>query len=143
MLFRSGGTECVVFHVSRGLIDAGHMCRIHCTAMLSEPGRDALEAVPVTRHRYVFPWIGLSRKAKEVLCLKGGSPLSLPLFAALLREKNVSVIHTHAQHRLGGMARTAARIKRIPYVVSLHGDFYTMPPSQIENMTEQIGRAHV
>jgi len=130
-----GGTECVVFNVSRRLIGGGHQCRIHCTSMLSVPGHDALETVPITRHRFVLPWIGLSRKAKETLCLKGGSPLSLPLFFALLCEKRVSILHTHVQRRLGGMARTAARLKRIPYVVSLHGDCYTLPPEQIEKMT--------
>jgi len=130
-----GGTECVVFHVSRELIGEGHECCIHCTAMLSAPGRDSMEAVSVTRYRFVLPWFGLSREAKEALCLKGGSPLSLPLFFALLREKDVSLIHTHVQHRLGGMARTVARLRRIPYVVSLHGDCYTMPKAQNEHMT--------
>jgi len=130
-----GGTESVVFNVSRRLIGEGHTCSIHCTSMLSVPGRDTMESVPVTRHRFVLPWLGLTRQAKETLCLKGGSPLSLPLFFALLREKRVSMIHTHVQRRIGGMARTAARIKRIPYVVSLHGDYYTMPPEQIERMT--------
>ncbi len=130
-----GGTECAVFHVSRELIGQGHECRIHCTSMLSDPGRDAMESVPVTRHPFVLPWLGLSRQAKAALCLKGGSPLSLPLFFALLREKHVSIIHTHVRHRLGGMARTAARLKRIPYVVSLHGDCYTMPREQVERMT--------
>ncbi|HSR87580.1 MAG TPA: glycosyltransferase family 4 protein [Pontiella sp.] len=130
-----GGTECVVFHLSCELIGDGCECCIHCTSMLSVPGRDAMEAVPVKRHRYVLPWLGLSRQAKNALCLKGGSPLSLPLFFALLCERRVSLIHTHVQHRLGGMARTAARLRRIPYVVSLHGDFYTMPSEQIEKMT--------
>lgn len=130
-----GGTECVVLNVSRELLGEGHACRIHCTSMLSVPGRDAIEAVPVVRHRFVLPWLGLSRQARKTLCLKGGSPLSLPLFVALLCEKRVSLIHTHVQHRLGGMARTAARLKRIPYVVSLHGDCYTMPPAQIEKMS--------
>jgi glycosyltransferase involved in cell wall biosynthesis len=130
-----GGTECVVFHVSRELIGEGHECRIQCTSMLSVPGSDVLEEVPVTRHRFVLPWFGLSRQARKALCLKGGNPLSLPLFIALLRETRVTLIHTHVQHRLGGMARTAARLKGIPYVVSLHGDFYTIPPAQIEKMT--------
>lgn len=130
-----GGTEGVVFHISRELIGEGHECRIHCTSMLSVPGRDTIEVVPVMRHRFVFPWLGLSRKARDVLSLKGGSPLSLSLFFALLREKRISLIHAHVQHRLGGMARMAARLKRIPYVVSLHGGLYTLPPSQIEKMT--------
>lgn len=131
-----GGTECVVFNASRTLIREGNECLIHCTSMISEPGVDTLEGVPITRHRFVLPWFGLSRQAKAALCLKGGSPLSLPLFMALLREKNVSIIHSHVQHRLGGMARTAARLKRIPYVVTLHGGCYTLPKAQVSKMTE-------
>lgn len=131
-----GGTESVVFNVSRHLMEAGIESPIHCTAMLAEPGPDVMESVPVHRHRYTFPWLGLSGQAKDVLRLKGGSPLSLSLFLALLREKNVSLIHTHVQHRLGGMARTAARLKGVPYVVSLHGGYFTMPQEQIDKMVE-------
>ncbi|MEA2069163.1 MAG: glycosyltransferase family 4 protein, partial [Verrucomicrobiota bacterium] len=78
----------------------------------------------------------LSTEAKAKLRLKGGSPLSFPLFFSLLREKNLSIVHTHVQHRLGGMARTVAKLKRIPYVVSLHGGHFTLPQEQVDRMTE-------
>ncbi|MEE9367314.1 MAG: glycosyltransferase family 4 protein [Pontiella sp.] len=131
-----GGTESVVFNLSRELIDQQIESPVFCTDMLSLPGFQTLDTVPVRRFSYVFPWLGLSKEAKKKLALKGGSPLSLPLFFSLLKEKNVSVIHTHVQHRLGGMARTVARLKRIPYVVSLHGGHFTLPQEQVEKMTE-------
>ena len=131
-----GRTESVVFHLSRGLIRKGVESPVFCTAMFSKPGFQTLETVPVHRFGYVFPWFGLSDEAKARLRLKGGSPLSLPLFFGLMREKNLSLIHAHVQHRLGGMARTAAKLKGIPYVVSLHGGHYTLPQEQIEKMTE-------
>lgn len=131
-----GGTESVVFNLSRELQRQKIESGIFCTDMLSRPGIQALAEVLVRRFRFVFPWIGLSAEAKRTLELKGGSPLSLSLFFALLREKNLSVIHTHVQHRLGGMARSVAKLKGIPYVVSLHGGHFTLPQDQINTMTE-------
>jgi glycosyltransferase involved in cell wall biosynthesis len=131
-----GGTESVVFQLSCELIRRGIESPVYCTAMLAEPGNQSLEGVQVHRFGYVFPWFGLAPEAKARLRLKGGSPLSLPLFWALLKEKDVAVIHTHVQHRLGGMARTAARLKGIPYVVSLHGGCFTLPQDQVDRMVE-------
>lgn len=130
-----GGTECVVLNTSRQLIRRGTKSPVFCTDMLSEPGFEELETVPLYRFPYVFPWLFLSHSARKKLELKGGSPLSLPLFRALMREKEISIIHAHVQHRLGGMARTAARLKKIPYVVSLHGGHFTLPQEQVNQMT--------
>lgn len=126
----------MVFNVSRELIDRGIECPIFCTSMFSRSGRRVFGKVTVRRFGYVFPWLGLKRAARDKLRLKGGSPLSLPLFFGLLRERKLSLIHTHVQHRLGGMARTAARLKGIPYVVSIHGGCFTVPDEQIEKMIE-------
>ncbi len=129
-----GGTENVVLNVSRAFIRQGIESPVHCTAMCSRPGDAVVGGVPIKRHGYVFPWLGLSADARRALQLKGGSPLSLSLFAGLLKEKNTSIIHAHVQHRLGGMARTAARLKGIPFVVSLHGGYFTLPQEQIDGM---------
>jgi glycosyltransferase involved in cell wall biosynthesis len=131
-----GGTESVVFNLSRELIRQGVDSPVFCTDMLSKPGTRPMGHVPVKRYRYVFPWLGLSSAAKAKLRLKGGSPLSLPLFFGLLKEKHLDLIHTHVQHRLGGMARTVAKLRGIPLVVSIHGGHFTVPSEQTEKMTE-------
>jgi len=131
-----GGTENVVCCTSRELLRRKIEVSIYCTDMLAAPGFQTLEKIPVHRFRYVFPWLFLSKAAKRKLELKGGSPLSLPLFFALLFEKELSLIHTHVQHRLGGMARTVARLKGIPYVVSIHGGYFTLPQAQVDQMTQ-------
>ncbi len=131
-----GGTESVVFNLAREFSREGVESPVFCTAMFSAPGLQRFEEVPVRRFRYLFPWLGLSGAAKDKLRLKGGSPLSLSLFLGLLKEKEVSLIHTHVQHRLGGMARTAARLKGIPYVVSIHGGHFTLPSDQVDKMSE-------
>lgn len=131
-----GGTESVVYNVTRELQAQGIESPVFCTDMFSRPGVETVGEVTVRRFRYLFPWFGLSSEAKSRLRSKGGSPLSLSLFFGLLRERNVSVIHAHVQHRLGGMARTAAKLKGIPYVVSVHGGHFTLPADQVEKMTE-------
>ena len=131
-----GGTESVVFNLARVFIREGIESPIFCTDMFSGPGLQLQQEVPVHRFRYVFPWLGLSAEAKDKLRLKGGSPLALGLFFRLLIEKDLSLIHTHVQHRLGGMARTVAKLRRIPLVVELHGGHFTLPQEQVDKMTE-------
>ncbi len=122
-----GGTESVVFNICRQLSAQGIENKVFCTDIFSEPGIEIISGVPVHRHRFVFPWLFLSDDAKRQMLLKGGSPLSFSLFYSLMREPDLSLIHTHVQHRLGGIARTVARLRGIPYVVSIHGGWLTMP----------------
>ncbi len=129
-----GGTESVVFNLAREYEKAGLETPVFCTDMFAAPGCEKIGTIPVYRFPYVFPWWGLSEEAKAKLRLKGGSPLSLSLFRALLGEPRLSLIHTHVQHRLGGIARTVARLRGIPYVVSIHGGYLTLPKEQADKM---------
>jgi glycosyltransferase involved in cell wall biosynthesis len=131
-----GGTETVVHQLARAYEARGIHSPVHCTSMLSHPGTEIRDTVHIHRHRYVFPWLGLSPEDKHRLQLKGGSPLAPGILASLLRQPDLNLIHTHVQLRLGGIARTAARLRRIPYVVSIHGGLLTTPAEQVEKMKE-------
>ncbi len=131
-----GGTESVVHNISSKLIQRGLEAKIFCTDMLSKPGLELVKNVPVQRCAYMFPWFGLSKDNHSQMELKGGNPLSLSLLNALWHEPGVSLIHTHVQHRLGGIARTVARLKGIPYVVSIHGGHFTLPTDQAKKMQQ-------
>jgi len=131
-----GGTESVVFNLAREYGKAGIDNPIFCTDMFSSSGSELFDGVQVRRFRYVFPWLFLDEEAKAKLRLKGGSPLSFSLFRALQQEPDLSLIHTHAQHRLGGIARTVARLRGIPYVVSIHGGYLTLPDEQSQKMQD-------
>jgi glycosyltransferase involved in cell wall biosynthesis len=133
-----GGTETVVFNLARELEKSGIDSPIFCTDMFAETGEEKIDGVTVRRFRYCFPWFGLNEEARMALRLKGGSPLSLPLFFALLRQKNLTLIHTHVGRRLGGIARTVARIRKIPYVIHVHGGLHTVPQEQYDRMTAPI-----
>ncbi|MFA6172357.1 MAG: glycosyltransferase family 4 protein [Kiritimatiellales bacterium] len=133
-----GGTETVVFNLARELEKSGLNSPIFCTDMFAKSGAEKIDGVTVRRFRYCFPWFGLTEEAKSKLRLKGGSPLSLPLFFALLFQKDLTLIHTHVGRRLGGIARTVARIRKVPYVIHVHGGRYTVPQDQYDQMTAPV-----
>src|SRR5205085_335307 len=64
---------------------------------------------------------------KDRLISVGGNLMSLDLVAKLLVEPGLSVIHTHTLNRLGGIARTVARARRLPLVVTIHGGALDLP----------------
>ena len=131
-----GGTESVVFNLAKEGIRCGIENPVFCTDMFVRPGTEVFQSVPVSRYPYIFPWLFLSEEAKGKLRLKGGSPISFGLFRALLREPSLSLIHAHVQHRLGGIARTVAQLRGIPYVVSIHGGYLTLPDEQSKQMQD-------
>ncbi|HNX52219.1 MAG TPA: glycosyltransferase family 4 protein [Pontiellaceae bacterium] len=133
-----GGTETVVFNLARELEQNGLNSPIFCTDMFARTGAEKIDGVTVRRFRYCFPWFGLSEEAKSALRLKGGSPLSLPLFFALLFQKDLTLIHTHVGRRLGGIARTVARLRRVPYVIHVHGGRHTVPQDQYDQMVAPV-----
>lgn len=133
-----GGSEAAVFNLCRQLRARSIESTIFCTDALSESGEETYQQIVVRRFRYCFPWFFLGTDAKRQLERKGGNPLSLSLLFALLKERDLSLIHSHVQLRLGGIARTVALWKRIPYVVSLHAGYLTLPVDQAERMLKPV-----
>lgn len=133
-----GGTETVVFNLARELEKEDLHSPIYCTDMFAKTGTEEIDGVTIRRFRYSLPWFGLDESAKSALRLKGGSPLSLPLFFALLFQKDLTLIHTHVGRRLGGIARTVAKIRRVPYVIHVHGGRHTVPQEQYDQMVAPV-----
>jgi len=133
-----GGTETVILETVRRLNQAGHPADILTSAALSKPGPDEVQGVPVGRHRYRYPFWGLNRPAREQLDLKGGNLFSLSLLRALLRRREVSLIHLHTGKRLGGIARVAARRLGIPYVMTLHGGVLRVPQEEQQQLLDPL-----
>jgi len=57
----------------------------------------------------------------------GGNVLSFDLPLALWRERDLAVVHSHALGRLGAIGRAVARVRRLPFVLSVHGGAYDLP----------------
>jgi glycosyltransferase involved in cell wall biosynthesis len=130
-----GGMETVIIETSKQLIRMGHRTEILCTLATANSKSDNVEGVPVRRVPYFYPYFGLREEAKRILDRKGGSPFSFTMLQALKRYPNLDLIHLHAGGRLGGIGRHVARKRRIPYVVSLHGAKFDVPPEEAASWT--------
>lgn len=131
-----GGTETVVLETSKRLIASGNDTRVFCPSALDPVRQELIDGVPVTRFPYFYPYFGLSATARGQLDRKGGNLFSSRLLTALLREKDIEVLHAHTGKRLGGIVRMASRLRGIPYVVSLHGGAYDVPGTEAATWTE-------
>lgn len=133
-----GGTETVILETSRQQQFAGWEPVIHTSKALSEVAEEQIGGVSVRRYPYCYPFFGLSPKQKAAMDKKGGNLLSFALLWGLLREKQVRLFHAHALKRLGAEVRTAARLRKKPYVVTLHGGVFDVPAAELSSMLEPI-----
>lgn len=129
-----GGTETVILETARRLVEKGHPSEVFCTIASADCTEEELKGVRVRRFSSFYPFIGLKPDARELLDKKGGSPISFPMMRALQREPELDLIHLHTGNRLGGIGRTVARKRRIPYVISLHGGAFDIPKAEAESM---------
>jgi glycosyltransferase involved in cell wall biosynthesis len=130
-----GGTETVVLETSRRLNALGHEAKVVCPNALDPVQHEVMDGVDVTRLPYFYPYFGLSAAARSQMDRKGGNLFSPRLLAHLLHEPGVDVLHAHTGKRLGGIVRTAARLRGIPYVVSLHGGAYDVSGGEAASWT--------
>jgi glycosyltransferase involved in cell wall biosynthesis len=131
-----GGTETVILETSRRLPEIGHETEILCPRALADEDEETIDGVRVRRTSYFYPYLGLSEEAKGQLDRKAGNLVSLPLFREILTRPGLDLVHLHTGKRLGGMVRTAARARGIPYVVSLHGGVHDVPAEEARTWTE-------
>ncbi len=133
-----GGTETVVLEISRQQKAAGFDPRIITSMALSSERHSVIGGIPVDRFPHSYPFLGLSPADIAAMDKKGGNLLSLGLLRALMKEPGVRIFHAHALKRLGGMVRTAARRRKLPYVVSLHGGIFDVPAAELSDLTKPI-----
>ena len=133
-----GGTETTILQASRALQRAGHEVAIFTSLALSDQRTETIQGVPVRRFPYTYPFLGLSPEERRDMDKKGGNLLSLSLLLGLLREPGVAVLHAHTGKRMGGIVRTAARRRGIPYVVTLHGGYFEVPKGEMDQMLAPI-----
>ncbi|MBX7187497.1 MAG: glycosyltransferase family 4 protein [Vicinamibacteria bacterium] len=131
-----GGTETVVLETSKRLNAMGHEAKIFCPGALDPVREETIDGVSVTRLPYFYPYLGLSAASRSQMDRKGGNLFSPQILARLLLEPDVDVLHAHTGKRLGGIVRLAARLRGIPYVVSLHGGAYDVSSGEAASWTE-------
>ncbi|MEO1083103.1 MAG: glycosyltransferase family 4 protein, partial [Acidobacteriota bacterium] len=129
-----GGTETVVLETSRRLPERGASAEIFTTTALDPRRRGEMGGVPIHRFPYFYPWLGLGADQRRQLDEIGGNLFSTALGGALARRR-FDLLHLHTGKRLGGIGRTVARLRGVPYVVTLHGGVVDVPRSEVERWT--------
>ena len=133
-----GGTETVIYEICKVQQQAQWAPEIATSKALDPVSSDAIESVPIHRFNYCYPFLGLSKTDRELMDKKGGNLFSFSLLKYLYKTKDVRIFHAHALKRVGGIVRTAARQRKLPYVVSLHGGVFDVPQSELAGMMKPI-----
>ena len=68
-----GGTETTILETSRALIAKGHSSSIVTTTALCDKEEEDMQGVRIHRHKYVYPFLGLSDQDKRDMDRKGGN----------------------------------------------------------------------
>ena len=132
-----GGTETAIHRLSEGLRQQGVTSVVYCPQIKtndcpSDPLRSA--GCQVRRFRAFVPVWGISEREKRDAISVGGNLMSFGLGVSLWRERDLSLVHTHALGRIGAIGLTVARLRRLPVVVSIHGGVLDLP----EKMSSQF-----
>ena len=129
-----GGTETVIIETSCQLEKAGYEPEIFTSTALCDKKQETVYGIQVRRFPYIYARLGLKKHNRLLLDRRGGNVLSFSFFFALLRCKNIKLVHLHTGGRLGAFVRLAAKIKKFPYVLSIHGGLLEMPSKQLEEL---------
>ena len=129
-----GGTETVIIETSCQLEKAGYEPKIFTSTALCNKKRETVYGIQVRRFPYIYARLGLKKHNRLLLDRRGGNVLSFSFFFALLRCKDIKLVHLHTGGRLGAFVRLAAKLRKFPYVLSIHGGLLEMPPKQLEEL---------
>ena len=129
-----GGTETVIIETSHELSKLGYDVEIFTSKALSGVRRENILGVPVRRFSYFYPRLGLRRADKARLDMRGGNVFSPGLLLAILFTRNIKVIHLHTGGFPGGFVRLVSRLRKIPYVLSIHGGALDLPKQQLKEI---------
>ena len=112
-----------------GLRASGVEPVVYCPRLHRGPGNNPLSdsGFEVQRFRAFVPVVGLSPQRKRQLVSVGGNLMSFDLIPSLWRERDLSVMHAHTLGRIGGIALTIAKRRRLPFVVTIHGGVLDAP----------------
>ena len=132
-----GGTESVVWNTSRSLQEKGNPSEIFATRALSPVQDEVKNAIQIHRFGYRYPYFPLSKEKARILDKKGGNPV-VPGLQKALKNGEFDILHCHTMGRMAATVRAAARQLHVPYVMTLHGGYFDVPPAEIRQMTKPL-----
>lgn len=135
-----GGTESAVKLLLDGLHELGVAGTVYAPRLEGTPHHDPIQQAghKVKRYRAFIPVLNLTEEQRAQLVAVGGNLMSFDLLTALAREPDLSVVHTHALNRIGGIARTVAKARKVPLVVTIHGGVLDLPSSVRQTLSAPL-----
>ena len=132
-----GGTESVVWNTARTLQAKGNPSEIFATCALSAVRDETRNSIPIHRFKYKYPYFPLSKEKIRILDKKGGNPV-VPGLQTALRKGEFDILHCHTMGRMAAVTRTAAKQLHVPYIMTLHGGYFDVPPAEIKQMVKPL-----
>ncbi len=135
-----GGTETALKRLLEGLKESSITSVIFCPENGDKPENDPLKLLR-TKIVYFPAFLtvcGISEEKKKRLISVGGNLMSFQLLWQLWRERDISLIHVHTLGTLAGICRLIAKIRKIPFVVSIHGGFLDLPDISLKALLEPM-----
>jgi len=137
-----GGTEMAIQRLFDGLRNHQVTPVVYCPRVEGRNGEDLDPLVEagheVQRFKAFVPVLGMPRTRKRQLIAVGGNLMSFDLISSLWQEKNVALVHTHTLGRIGAIARTFAKQRQVPFVVTIHGGVLDLPEKVKQTFNEPI-----
>ena len=117
-----GGTETHLIAMLREMRELGWESEVHAPREAGTDGAAIREAGAVFKtFRAHYPYLGMTPERRKGLVAAGGNLVSVHELARLALRTKADVLHLHTLGRLGGVVRFAAKLRHIPYAVTLHG----------------------
>ncbi|MEM1008660.1 MAG: glycosyltransferase family 4 protein, partial [Myxococcota bacterium] len=135
-----GGMETRVLELAKQQQILSKQPRILTSSIYEQPGTDHIQGIEIQRHAYLYPSWGLDQKTRASMDQVGGNLISWPLFYELCKTPKLDLVHAHCTRRLGGLGWLASRLRRVPFVVSLHGDVLTLASAQEQRFQDMAQR---
>ena len=135
-----GGTETLIVEISRKQLERGYEPEIYTSLALSDRRSEHVCGILTRRFAYTYTRLGLSAENRKLLDKRGGDLYSPSMFISLLLCKSAVVIHLHTAGRVGALVRLVAKLKGIPYVVSIHGGAIDIPKELVDQIVKPLKR---
>jgi len=136
-----GGTETALQRLFKGLRQHNVQSVVYCPRLTEPNGHIdpvAADGHQVNRFKAFVPVLGMPEVRRRQLVSVGGNLMSFDLIPSLWREPNVSLVHAHTLGRIGAIARTLAKQRGVPFVVTIHGGVLDLPEKVKQAFNEPI-----
>lgn len=135
-----GGTETAVKRLLDGLRAHNVESIVFCPKIQHEPSKDPFleSGYAIKKFSACVPVWGISEEQRNQLIAVGGNILSFDVIWSLYEEPDLSIVHTHTGNRLGGIALTVARLRKLPLVVTVHGGAMDLPQQAREYLMKPL-----